>query len=112
MNPIALLLLAFAMSTDAFAAAIGKGASLKTPRLTEAFKVGLIFGLIEATTPLIGWLIGKSASGYIEAWDHWIAFALLVILGLHMIYESVKPDDYSGPVSQLWAPASMPWPLA
>ena len=93
MNPIALLLLAFAMSTDAFAAAIGKGASLKTPRLTEAFKVGLIFGLIEATTPLTGWLIGKSASGYIEAWDHWIAFALLVILGLHMIYESVKPDE-------------------
>ena len=52
MNPIALLLLAFAMSTDAFAAAIGRGASLKNPRLVEAFRIGLIFGSIEAVTPL------------------------------------------------------------
>ncbi|TGN38330.1 manganese efflux pump MntP [Marinobacter confluentis] len=92
MNPIALLLLAFAMSTDAFAAAIGKGASLKNPRLIEAFKIGLIFGSIEAVTPLIGWLIGQSASAYVEAWDHWIAFSLLLILGLHMIYEGIKPE--------------------
>jgi len=66
MNPITLLLLAFAMSTDAFAAAIGRGATLKSPRLPEAFKIGLIFGSIEAITPLVGWLIGKSASGYVE----------------------------------------------
>ncbi len=93
MNPIALLLLAFAMSTDAFAAAIGRGASLKNPRLVEAFRIGLIFGSIEAVTPLIGWLIGQSASGYVEAWDHWIAFSLLMILGLHMIHEGVKPEE-------------------
>ena len=93
MNPITLLLLAFAMSTDAFAAAIGRGATLKSPRLPEAFKIGLIFGSIEAITPLVGWLIGKSASGYVEAWDHWIAFALLMILGLHMIYEGMKPEE-------------------
>ncbi|MEH6387104.1 MAG: manganese efflux pump MntP family protein [Pseudomonas profundi] len=91
MNPIALLLLALAMSTDAFAAAIGKGASLKNPHFTEALRMGLIFGTIEAITPLIGWLIGKSASSYVEAWDHWIAFSLLVALGLHMIYEGLKP---------------------
>lgn len=92
MNPIALLLLAFAMSTDAFAAAIGKGASLNRPRLSEALRMGLIFGSIEAITPLIGWLIGRSASAYVEAWDHWIAFTLLVALGAHMIYEGLKPD--------------------
>ncbi|PHS57766.1 MAG: hypothetical protein COB00_19120 [Alcanivorax sp.] len=95
MNPIALLLLAFAMSTDAFAAAIGKGATLKKPRLTEAFRIGLIFGSIEAITPLVGWLIGKSAAGYVEAWDHWIAFSLLTVLGLHMIYEGTRPDEGS-----------------
>lgn len=91
MNPIALILLAFAMSTDAFAAAIGKGASLHKPRFAEALRMGLIFGSIEAITPLIGWLIGKSASSYVEAWDHWIAFSLLVALGLHMIHEGLKP---------------------
>lgn len=93
MNPIALLLLAFAMSTDAFAAAIGKGATIKNTRLTEAFKIGLIFGSIEAITPLVGWLIGKSTAGYVEAWDHWIAFLLLTILGLHMIYEGTARDE-------------------
>lgn len=93
MNPIALVLLALAMSTDAFAAAIGKGASLNKPRFSEALRMGLIFGSIEALTPLIGWLIGRSAATYVEAWDHWIAFALLLALGLHMIHEGLKPED-------------------
>ena len=102
MNPIALLLLAFAMSTDAFAAAIGKGASLKKPRLPDALRIGLIFGSIEAITPLVGWLIGKSASSYVETWAHWIAFSLLVALGLHLIYEGMKPgaEDIEKPSKQ------------
>ncbi|MFV8572472.1 manganese efflux pump MntP [Marinobacter sp. SBS5] len=93
MNPVALLLLAFAMSTDAFAAAIGKGATLKNPRFLDALRMGLIFGTVEAITPLIGWLIGKTAAAYVEAWAHWIAFFLLVGLGAHMIYEGMKPGD-------------------
>ena len=67
MNPIALILLAFAMSTDAFAAAIGKGASLKKLQFSEALRMGLIFGCIEAITPLIGWLMGRSAAVYVQA---------------------------------------------
>ena len=93
MNPIALLLLAFAMSTDAFAAAIGKGAGLKKPQFSEALRMGLIFGSIEAITPLAGWLMGKSAVTYVETWADWIAFFLLVALGLHMIYEGLKPNS-------------------
>jgi len=109
MNPIALLLLAFSMSTDAFAAAIGKGANLKNPRLPDALRIGLIFGSIEAITPLIGWLIGKSASSYVEAWDHWIAFSLLVALGLHMIYEGLKPSaqDIEKPSKQSFLKLSL-----
>lgn len=109
MNPIALLLLAFAMSTDAFAAAIGKGASLKKPRFSDALRIGLIFGSIEAITPLIGWLIGRSASSYVEAWDHWIAFSLLVILGAHMIYEGLKPgtEDTEKPSKQSFLKLSL-----
>lgn len=87
MSPVALVLLAFAMSADAFAAAIGRGVALKKPRLVEAVRVGLIFGAIEGTTPLVGWLIGRTASSYVQAWDHWIAFALLTTLGLYMIYQ-------------------------
>ncbi|MGO4999348.1 manganese efflux pump MntP [Oceanisphaera sp. W20_SRM_FM3] len=93
MNPIALLLLALSMSTDAFSVAISKGASLKNPRFTEALRMGLIFGTIEAITPVIGWFIGQSAAPYVEAWDHWIAFTILVALGVHMLYEGLKPES-------------------
>ncbi len=92
MNPISILLLGFAMSTDAFAAAIGKGVAMARPRLGQALRAGLIFGVIEAITPVLGWLLGRSASRYIEAWDHWVAFGLLLALGLHMIWNALKPD--------------------
>ncbi len=78
------------MSADAFAAAIGKGAGMVRPRLSQALKAGLIFGLIEATTPLFGWALGRAASNWLQAWDHWIAFALLTGLGLHMIYHALQ----------------------
>ncbi len=93
MNFLTLILLAFAMSTDAFAASIGKGVKIKTPRFGYALKMGLTFGTIEATTPVIGWFIGKAAASYIEAWDHWIALLLLVGLGVHMIYQSVSSAE-------------------
>jgi putative Mn2+ efflux pump MntP len=92
MNPVSILLLGFAMSTDAFAAAIGKGSGMTRPRLSQAMRAGALFGVIEAITPLDGWLLGKGASRYIEVWDHWIAFGLLLALGLHMIWNGLKPE--------------------
>jgi len=93
MNPVATLFLAFAMSTDAFAAAIGKGAALHRPRWREAIRTGLIFGVIEALTPIVGWFLGKAAAQYVSAWDHWIAFALLAVLGGRMIINSFKAEE-------------------
>ncbi|MBU9276773.1 manganese efflux pump MntP [Burkholderia gladioli] len=92
MNPFATLLLAFAMSTDAFAAAIGKGATLHRPSLREALKAGLVFGVIEALTPLAGWFLGRAAAQYVSAWDHWIAFGLLGLLGARMIRNGLSAD--------------------
>lgn len=74
------------MSTDAFAAAVGKGAALHKPSLREALKTGLIFGIIEGLTPILGWALGRVAAPYVVAWDHWIAFALLGLLGGRMIW--------------------------
>ena len=92
MSLVAILFLALSMSADAFAAALGKGAALHRPRLAEALRIGLIFGGIETLTPLIGWLLGRAASGYVEAFDHWIAFGLLLGIGGKMIWESLKRD--------------------
>ncbi|WCE05924.1 manganese efflux pump MntP family protein [Pseudoxanthomonas sp. JBR18] len=93
MNPISILLLGLAMSTDAFAAALGKGAAMAKPTLAQALRVGLIFGVVEAITPVIGWLIGSAASSYVKAYDHWIAFVLLGALGAHMIWKALTEDD-------------------
>ncbi|RUO79990.1 hypothetical protein CWI84_08505 [Idiomarina tyrosinivorans] len=93
MHIVSLLFIALAMSTDAFAVAVGKGAALKTPRLSLALRTGLLFGVVEGSTPVIGWLLGRGASHWVSEWDHWIAFALLVGLGLRMIKESFSEDD-------------------
>lgn len=89
-NLSATLILAFGMSMDAFAASIGKGATLHHPRFREALRTGLIFGVIEAITPLIGWCLGLFATRYIMEWDHWVAFILLFILGSRMIFQGLK----------------------
>lgn len=93
MNLVSTGLLAIAMSTDAFAAAVGKGTALRKPRWSEALRTGAIFGAIEALTPLVGWVLGYAASGYIKAWDHWIAFTLLLILGGRMIFAGLRSTD-------------------
>ncbi|RWR02302.1 hypothetical protein ED28_07945 [[Pantoea] beijingensis] len=90
MNLYAMIILAFGMSMDAFAAAMGKGAALHRPTFKEAIRTGLIFGCIEALTPIIGWAIGQAASQFVMAWDHWVAFVLLFILGMRMIVEGLR----------------------
>jgi putative Mn2+ efflux pump MntP len=93
MNLAAIVVLALAMSTDAFAAAIGKGTALHRPRWSEALRTGLIFGAIEAVTPLVGWALGRVATEYVTAWNHWIAFVLLAGLGSHMILAGWRASD-------------------
>jgi len=85
MNLASTAALALAMSTDAFAAAIGKGTALQNPRWREALRIGLIFGSIEALTPVVGWALGRAAARHVTAWDHWIAFVLLGVLGVRMV---------------------------
>lgn len=94
MNLASTALLALAMSTDAFAAAVGKGTALQKPRWSEALRTGAIFGVIEAITPLVGWALGLAAADYVKTWDHWIAFTLLLVLGGRMIWAAaLKPEE-------------------
>ena len=99
MTWISTVVIAFAMSTDAFAAAVSKGAALSRPRFSEALRTGAIFGFIEAMTPLIGWALGSVAAPYVRAWDHWIAFVVLGVLGVRMAYNGYRGhgDDNSAP---------------
>ena len=92
MTPVAIVILSLSMSADAFAAAIGRGA-VHRPTLPQALRSGLVFGSIEAVTPLIGFALGVVAAGFVEAVDHWIAFGLLGAVGGKMIWEALKPED-------------------
>ena len=93
MNLSATILLAFGMSMDAFAASIGKGATLHKPKFSEAVRTGLIFGAIETLTPLVGWGLGMPVSQLFLAWNHWILLILLVFLGGRMIVEGFRGDS-------------------
>ena len=93
MRPAALAFLALAMSTDAFAAALGKGAGSTRPKFQEALRTGLLFGTIEGITPVIGWALGLAAAQMISRWDHWIAFILLLGLGARMVYAGLTQDS-------------------
>jgi putative Mn2+ efflux pump MntP len=85
---IEVLILAVALSMDAFAVSIGLGAKKNTPGL--ALRAGLYFGIFQALMPFIGYLGGKGVLGWVESYAHWIAFGLLVLIGTKMIYEGVQ----------------------
>ena len=85
---IEVVILAIALSMDAFAASIGLGAKKNFPGL--ALKAGLFFGIFQALMPFIGYLGGKGVFGWVEAYANWIAFGLLVLIGSKMVYEGVQ----------------------
>ena len=88
---IALFLLALALAADAFAVSIARGAGGQHS-LVRALETGLVFGAAQGIMPLIGWGLGALFAGYIEAVDHWIAFALLTFLGVRMLFAAFTAD--------------------
>ena len=93
MGLIEVLILAVGLSMDAFAVSICKGLAMCKVKLKNACIVGLWFGAFQAGMPLIGYFLGASFQKYIEAVDHWVAFALLFLIGLNMIREAVFGDE-------------------
>lgn len=83
------IVLAVALSMDAFAVSIGLGSKNVGKVSSLAWLSGFYFGVFQALMPLIGYLGGKGVIGWVEAYAPWIAFLLLVLIGCKMIYESV-----------------------
>lgn len=88
-----LLVLAVGLSMDAFAVSICKGLSIRELKPRHALIVGAWFGAFQALMPAAGWLLGSAFAGLIESVDHWIAFALLVLIGGGMIREAVAGEE-------------------
>ena len=96
-----LLILAIGLSMDAFAVSVCKGLSMKKISLKSAGVVGAWFGGFQALMPLMGYLLGSQFSSYIDKIDHWIAFALLALIGLNMIREAFSKEENEAMASSI-----------
>ncbi|MEW6427424.1 MAG: manganese efflux pump MntP family protein [Thermodesulfobacteriota bacterium] len=88
-----ILLIALALAVDAFAVALAAGCVLRRVTFRHTFRLAWHFGLFQAGMNVIGWGCGLTFRRYIEAFDHWIAFALLALVGGRMIVEALKGEE-------------------
>lgn len=109
MHISSLFILAVGLSMDAFAVSLCKGMAVKRASLRHGLCCGLYFGAFQMLMPMLGWLAGVRFQDAIQAVDHWIAFCLLVFLGVKMAREGCAGQDESYDAS--FAPKSM-LPLA
>jgi len=82
---------------DAVAVSICSGMARGRATWGESLRMGGVFALFQAAMPAIGYALGAGFRGAIEAYDHWIAFALLAGVGAHMIKESLDADAPCSP---------------
>ncbi|MCD8569142.1 MAG: manganese efflux pump MntP family protein [Geovibrio sp.] len=92
MNFFEVFWIAVGLSMDAFAVSIACSVLLCHVSFRHIFRLGFHFGLFQAVMPVIGWFAGRSVSGYISAWDHWVAFGLLSAIGLKAVKEAFSDD--------------------
>ncbi len=88
-----LLLIAVGLSMDAFAVAVCKGMGMHRIQWKQTGAIALCFGGFQALMPFLGWLLGSGFAAYISNVDHWIAFGLLMFLGVRMIMEALKDEE-------------------
>lgn len=88
-----IFLIGIGLSMDAFAVAICQGLSMKKLNLRHSAVIALFFGGFQAMMPLLGWFLGSQFAGYIQQFDHWVAFLLLGIIGFNMMREALSGDD-------------------
>ncbi|MEG2140383.1 MAG: manganese efflux pump MntP family protein [Bilophila sp.] len=93
MSFLELFALAVALAMDAFAVAVCTGCTLQRVTLGHFVRLSLAFGFFQFLMPIVGWYLGLSVRGLIEAWDHWIAFALLAWIGGNMIRSALTPQS-------------------
>lgn len=104
MSLIVLIIWALSMSLDAFSVAIAKGMATRDMTFAKALRQGLVFGLVEAIAPILGWVMGRLAQQWMQSVDHWIGFILLSALGVRCIYEGLtgEPSAESSSQTGIW----------
>jgi putative Mn2+ efflux pump MntP len=84
---------AVGLAMDAFAISVVSGSVFKELHIRHALRMAFFFGAFQAVMPLIGYAAGQTFARYIENYDHWVAFGLLIVIGGKMIYEAFKIEE-------------------
>ncbi len=93
MDFLNIFLIAFSLSMDSFAVSVSSGLVLPSIRFNKALIIAFSLAAFQGIMPLIGWSLGLSLMDYVKPVDHWVAFVLLVLLGIKMISESFKEQE-------------------
>jgi len=101
MGILTIMLIAFGLSFDTFAVSVSSGLILRKINFFNAMKIAFVLAFFQGLMPMIGWLIGSGVKKYMMAYDHWIAFVLLTVLGAKMVYESFRSSDERNPVNPM-----------
>jgi putative Mn2+ efflux pump MntP len=88
-----ILIIALSLSADCFAVALSSSISQKSFSLLRLLRLSLLFGIFQSLMALIGWLAGRTVVDIIAAYDHWVAFGLLLIIGGRMIWQSFRGGE-------------------
>ncbi len=87
---IEILLIAGSLSMDAFAVSVSSAACSKGLTRFHMLRAAFAFGLFQFLMPLVGAGVGLAFSSFIASFDHWVAFALLALVGGKMLVEVIK----------------------
>jgi len=93
MSLITILIIAVGLGIDAFSVAIGIGATNNKKSWAPVLRLATAFGSFQFVMPIIGWLAGRTVVDIIAGYDHWIAFALLALVGGKMIWEGFEKES-------------------
>ena len=93
MGAIEILLISIGLAMDAFAVSVCKGLAMKKMSWKKAIIIGLYFGIFQAVMPVIGYFLGTTFERFITNVDHWIAFILLVGIGINMVKEAFDKES-------------------
>ena len=93
MNLLDVFFIGVGLSMDAFAVSICKGLKMKVIDLKQSFIIAFFFGAFQLMMPLIGYALSASFVEYINKYSHWIAFVLLLVIGVNMIREALGDSE-------------------
>ena len=100
---ITYILTGFALAADASSVSIVYGSKFVPFKWRYALMPAIAFGVAQAVMPAIGWFGGDLIASYIETIDHWVAFGILLVVGINFIRESrhdveVKTENFIKPL--------------